>query len=194
MPWWFSHLLIAVLWTLCLLLFVLSRAGNGSGGDFLEWYTAADQIRHGALYDSAQFHRLAHALGGPSSRNLSMGIFPQPPQIAWLIQPLLLISERSAYGLYTVLNAAGLGLGTYWLLDGWPRRQRLIVTTLLVCGLSGFMCLLIGTDTWLVALALGLAWHGRLHDRPVLAGAAITLGLVKPYRKSPEGRWLQPCG
>jgi len=56
---------------------------------------------------------LAAQFGGSQSFAHQMWLFPQPPQIAWVTQPLLLLPERRAFLLYTGVNAGGLALGTY---------------------------------------------------------------------------------
>jgi len=47
LPWWYLNLVIGLCWTLGLGMTAAQTAGFGMGQDFLQWYTAAYQLRQG---------------------------------------------------------------------------------------------------------------------------------------------------
>ncbi len=167
----------------------------GRGEDFLDYYTAAIQLRHGNLYDATHFGALALRVCGCAAGTYHSLYFPQLPFIPWFAQPLTALPENLAFLLYDLLISAGIALAAWLTFETWPQKARLLTALLIpVTGLA-LKGAILGTDTWLVVVGLGIMWHARAHDAPLEAGLGLCLTMAKPQIGLPlvvVGLWGWP--
>src|SRR2546429_5785001 len=105
--------------------------------------------------------------------------FLNPPTLAWIATPFLAIPFEAALFLWTLLIGAAALLA--WRLvapgDGLIRAAHLALFLGLFPTAFGLM---VGQPVALVAAAVAVAWWLASHQRPVLAGLALSLIAIKP--------------
>ncbi len=116
-------------------------------------------------------------------RGLGPGFNPQPfispPPLAWLVTPLLALPFQFAVVVWTVLLLAAL-LGTWRLLAPAGRLTGLAHLALLLGLFPVAFGVMVGQPGALVAAAVASAWWLIRRDRPVWAGLALSLLILKP--------------
>ena len=130
---------------------------------------------YGHLYDLADQMAAIESLG----RGFNPQPFISPPPLAWLVTPLLVLPFQAALVLWTILLLAAL-VWTWYLLappDGLARAAHLALLLGVFPVAFGVM---VGQPGAWVAAAVATAWWLLKHDRPVLAGAALSLIALKP--------------
>lgn len=174
------------------------------GVDFLIFYTAgrlANTTSLSELYDLDRQRAVQHALVG--STYFANGLLPfnHPPFLAPLLGLCVDTEYRAAYlrwvGMMTVVSAiAALILARVYvqqsaLADGAPvpsrrtrqsaSREALLVVVGLLIFYPTFISLLKGQDTALILLGMA-GWMAALRaERPLLAGLALGLTVIKPH-------------
>ncbi|HWE60133.1 MAG TPA: glycosyltransferase family 87 protein [Chloroflexota bacterium] len=172
-----------LVWALIYLLLYVPAGGNGS--DFQDFYVAAYADAHGidvyswpAIWRAEQ---LVYNGGVGHLHPFNFVPYGNPPPFALLLRPLTALPESTAYLLWAVLIVVTMACGAYLGLPAWPRAQRLLATAMVTLSPAALFNVRLGQSASLLLLGLGLAlW--LLHRRqPGLAGAALTIGLVKPH-------------
>src|SRR5207245_6258956 len=127
------------------------------------------------LYDLAAQEAAIEGLGH--------GFNPQPfislPPLAWLVTPLLLLPFQAPLVVWTLLLLAAL-VWTWYLLAPPGRSVRAAHLVLLLGVFPVAFGVMVGQPGAWVAAAVATAWWLLKHDRPVLAGAALSLIALKP--------------
>ncbi len=130
---------------------------------------------YGRLYDlSAQ--RAAILSLGPK---FNPQPFISPPPLAWLVTPLTVLPFTAALVVWSLLLIAAL-LWTWYLLapgDGLSKAAHLLLWIGVFPVAFGVM---VGQPGALVAAAVATAWWLIRADKPVLAGLALSLLVLKP--------------
>ncbi len=155
--------------------------------DFRLAYAAATvgiQSGYGHLYDLGA-QKLAIESLGP---HFNPQPFISPPPLAWLVTPLLVLPFTAALVAWTVLLLATL-CWTWYLLapaghaQGASRRVGFVRAAHLALLLGVFPVafgVMVGQPGALVAAAIATAWWLMRDDRPVWAGLALSLIVLKP--------------
>ena len=148
------------------------------GNDFRLYYAAAriglDQGWN-RIYDLDAQRRAVEALGS----GFYWSPFLNPPPMAWLAAPFAFLPYWAALVLWTLVLGAALA-GAWYLAapgDPWSRAAHLVGALALFPVAFG---LLIGQVPALVALAVAACWWLLKHDRPALAGLALSALALKP--------------
>ena len=173
-------------WALIYLLTYPRAAGNGS--DFQVFYAAAHARAQGIdPYNWPQFWDVERALYNPSGAagGFQFAPYGNPPGLALLLRPLTLLDEPDAYRIWGALILLAGYAGSYLGLAGWPRRPRLLASALVAISPAMLFDLRLGQDGSFVLLSLGLGLALRAAKKPWLAGAALSLGLLKPHLMLP---------
>ena len=130
---------------------------------------------YGRLYDLAAQKTAIESLGE--------GFNPQPfislPPLAWLVTPLLALPFSAALVVWTLLLLAALGLA--WFLLAPPGRLTKAAHLVLWLGLFPVAFgVMVGQPGPLIAAVVATCWWLIHRDRPVLAGLALSLLVLKP--------------
>jgi Glycosyltransferase family 87 len=125
------------------------------------------------LYDLAAQKEVVESLGAYWSPYLN------PPPAAWLGTVFLPLPFGAATVLWTLLIAAAV-VFAWWLAAPAAGLARLAHLALFVGLFPTAFGLMVGQPVALVAAAVAAAWWLAEHDRPVLAGLALSLMAVKP--------------
>jgi hypothetical protein len=105
--------------------------------------------------------------------------FLSPPPLAWLIVPLTALGPVAAYWTWVAISLSAL-VAAWWLAApgaGWTRGIWLIAA---VAWYPVLYSLALGQPDLLVLLAIVAAWRVAQSDRPLLAGVALALTVIKP--------------
>ena len=155
---------------------------------FLPQYAVRNDLRlayGAALVGIRDGYARLYDLGAQKAaiESLGPGFNPQPfispPPLAWLVTPLLLLPFQAALAIWTVLLLAALCWAWYLLAPG----ERLGKAAHLALFLGLFPVafgLMVGQPGALVAAAIATCWWLMRQDRPVLAGLALSLIVIKP--------------
>src|SRR5690242_14131828 len=131
------------------------------------------QNGYGHLYDLAAQKAAVESLGAYWSPYLN------PPPLAWLATPFLVLPFDVAVVLWTVLVVGAAFLA--WRLvspgDGVVRVAHLALFIGLFPTAFGLM---VGQPVALVAAVIAVAWWMASHERPVAAGLVLSAAAVKP--------------
>jgi hypothetical protein len=115
--------------------------------------------------------------------SLGPGFNPQPfispPPLAWLATPLLVLPFGAALIVWTLLLLAALGLTWYLLAPGHGMGRAAHLVLLLGVFPVAFGVMVGQPGAW-VAAAVATAWWLMRHERPVWAGVALSLIVLKP--------------
>jgi hypothetical protein len=130
---------------------------------------------YGHLYDLAAQKAAIESLG----RGFNPQPFISPPPLAWLVTPLLVLPFSAALVLWTVLLLAAL-VWTWYLLAPPGRLVRAAHLALLLGIFPVAFGVMVGQPGAWVAAAVATAWWLLRHDRPVWAGVALSLIVLKP--------------
>jgi hypothetical protein len=125
------------------------------------------------LYDLAAQKEAVESLGAYWSPYLN------PPALAWLGTPFLILPFHAAIVVWTALIVVG-ALLAWWLVApgaGWTRAAHLALYVGLFPTAFGLM---VGQPVALVAAAVAGAWWLAERDRPVAAGIVLSLVAIKP--------------
>jgi hypothetical protein len=105
--------------------------------------------------------------------------FISPPPLAWLATPFLLLPFSAAVLGWTLLLLGALGWAWY-LLAPSARLGKVAHLALLLGLFPVAFGVMVGQPGALVAAAVATAWWLMRHDRPVWAGLALSLLILKP--------------
>jgi Glycosyltransferase family 87 len=105
--------------------------------------------------------------------------FISPPPLAWLATPFLLLPFAATVLVWTLVLLAALGWTWYLLAPGTGFAKAAHVALLLGVFPVAFG-VMVGQPGALVAAAVATAWWLMRHDRPVWAGLALSLIILKP--------------
>jgi hypothetical protein len=128
------------------------------------------------LYDLAAQKAAIEGLGS----GFNPQPFISPPPLAWLATPLLVLPFPVALVVWTLLLLVALCWAWYLLA---PRGGRLVRAAHLALLLGVFPVafgVLVGQPGAWVAASVATAWWLMRHDRPVWAGLALSVIIVKP--------------
>jgi hypothetical protein len=155
------------------LTFVLRALGPAAeASDFRWWYGAAELgLQHGwnHLYDPA-FQAQYMSATYP---------FVNPPPLAWLLVPLTVFSEPTAYVLFAVFLIGCLILASQ-LASGRRAVSRVLAFGTAFGLFPAMISIVYGQPVAIVLLAIVAAWWLDKHDRPVLAGVILSFIVLKP--------------
>ncbi len=141
--------------------------------DFLGLYVGAKLAGTGGLYDAeANRQEQLSAVGG-TSRNL---LFVRPPFYGFLLKPLTLLPYRAAYWTFQFLCLAG--FAAFLFLFGRKFPALLFLASISVPLL---MTIRVGEDGGLLVMAYSAFFLLSSKDRPLSAGLALSLCLIKPH-------------
>ena len=146
--------------------------------DFRLAYAAATVgVRSGYshLYDLAAQKAAIESLG----EGFNPQPFISPPPLAWLVTPLLVLPFAAALVLWTILLLAAL-CWTWYLLAPPGRLAKAAHLALLLGVFPVAFGVMVGQPGAWVAAAVATAWWLLRNDRPVLAGLALSLIVLKP--------------
>jgi len=130
---------------------------------------------YGRLYDLSAQRSAILGLG----QGFNPQPFISPPPLAWLVTPLTVLPFTAALVTWSVLLIAAL-LWTWYLLapgDGLAKAAHLMLWVGVFPVAFGVM---VGQPGALVAAAVATAWWLIRAERPVLAGLALSLLVLKP--------------
>ena len=133
------------------------------------------QNGYGHLYDLAAQKAVVESLGSGTY----WSPYLNPPTLAWIATPFLAMPFEAALFLWTLL-IAGAALLAWRLVapgSGLTRAAHLALFLGLFPTAFGLM---VGQPVALVAAAVAVAWWLASHQRPVLAGLALSLIAIKP--------------
>lgn len=181
-------LIAAVLgWALLYVFLYVPARGNGS--DFQDFYAAAYADAHGIdLYNWPALWRAEQIVyngGVGHTRPFSFVPYGNPPPFALLLRPLTALPESAAYLLWACLILLTTAGGAYLGLASWPRRRRILATILIALSPAALFNVRLGQSSSLLVLGLGAAVWLLHRRRGAAAGAALTLGMVKPHLAIP---------
>lgn len=146
--------------------------------DFRLAYAAATvgiKNGYGHLYDLAAQKAAIESLGP----GFNPQPFISPPPLAWLVTPLLVLPFQAALAVWTLLLVAALGWTWYVLAPPGTIAKAAHLALLLGVFPVAFGVMVGQPGAW-VAAAVATAWWLLKHDRPVWAGLALSLIILKP--------------
>jgi hypothetical protein len=146
--------------------------------DFRLAYAAATvgiRSGYGHLYDLAAQASTIESLGP----GFNPQPFISPPPLAWLVTPLLVLPFAAALVLWTLLLLAAL-CWTWFLLAPPGRFAKAAHLVLLLGVFPVAFGVMVGQPGAWVAAAVATAWWLLRNDRPVWAGLALSLIVLKP--------------
>ena len=144
--------------------------------DFRLVYGAAlNAWQHGYthLYDLAEQKTAVESLGAYWSP------FLNPPPLAWLGSPFLVLPFGAAIVLWTALLVVA-ALAAWWLAAPGRGLTRAAHLALFIGLFSTAFGLMVGQPVALVAAVVSGSWWLAQRDRPVLAGLVLSLVAIKP--------------
>jgi hypothetical protein len=178
---------MVLLCSVALDLLLLPHEG-GLGHDFAAFYAAGLTLRHGHdPYSWSQLGATEAHLGSISDPRQPMRFNPyaNPPLFAWALAAFTLVPEQPAYVIWLAAMLTAM-LGSVALLascDGMGRRGwALLIFAVTPAPVIGYF---LGQQTPLLLLALAAALAALRHNRPALAGVALTVGWIKPHLMFP---------
>jgi hypothetical protein len=164
---------------------VLSSVARGEAiGDWVAFYAAGTIVAEGGgshLYDAAAQHATQAALFGPEA---VLNYFPLPPFAAYIFAPFASLSFGASYFAWLAINVATLGvlLVTCWRWLGESASPlRLPFVLLAGVSLPVLSVLMLGQVDLFVVVSFAGCFILLRRDRPVAAGAALALALLKPH-------------
>jgi hypothetical protein len=152
----------------CILFFGMTEKG-AANRDFIEYWTAGQQLIHGASpYDAVTILHLEKAAGYEGDQPK---ISFSPPVAFFLALPLGLVGVKAGVILWSIALLAAISLSNWllWILNGRPDNRfhllGYLFAPVLACQMAGQLGTLL-----LLALLLFFLFH---QSRPFLAGAAL---------------------
>jgi Glycosyltransferase family 87 len=162
-----------------ILLFPLANQQRLRSTDFVNLYVGASIVAHGdgtTLYDRSVQGPLLQSLSGLPLTEY----FLRPPFEAAIIAPLALLRFRTAYVIWTALNAALVALLCWLFASSIPAvRDRPII------GMSGFfffpvlVSLVLGQDSIILLVIITAAYSFLRGQRQLISGLVLSLAAVK---------------
>jgi hypothetical protein len=157
-------------------------------GDFTAFYTAGYIIRDGnaqRLYDLALQTKVQQGFLLPHGWTFGQGLLPfvNPPFFALIFVPFALLPLAWAFHLWNLVNFVLVLLTVGLLLRHLGRcSARDFLTTILItfAFLPVVQIFSNGQSTPLILLALTVTYLALRHNRDLLAGFTLALGLIKP--------------
>ena len=146
--------------------------------DFRLAYAAATvgiEDGYGHLYDLAAQKAAIESLGP----GFNPQPFISPPTLAWLVTPLLVLPFAAALVIWTLLLLVAL-VWTWYLLAPPGRVVRAAHLALMLGVFPVAFGVMVGQPGAWVAAAVATAWWLMRNDRPVWAGLALSLLVIKP--------------
>ena len=146
--------------------------------DFRLDYSAASvgiKDGYGHLYDLAAQEAAILSLGP----GFNPQPFISPAPLAWLVTPLLVLPFQAALVVWTLLLLAALGW-TWYLLAPAGRMVKAAHLALLLGVFPVAFGVMVGQPGAWVAAAVATSWWLLRHERPSLAGLALSLLVLKP--------------
>ena len=155
------------------LTFVIRALGPAAqASDFRWWYGAAELgLQHGwsHLYDPALQAQYMSATYP----------FVNPPPLAWLVVPLTVFSEPTAYALFALLLVGSLILASQ-LASGPSAVSRVLAFGTAFGLFPAMISIVYGQPVAIVLVAVVGAWWLDKGGRPVVAGAVLSVIVLKP--------------
>jgi len=185
---------IGLLVALGVALVALAIAANGSdapaqevGGDFAAFYGAAVIAADGDWDELYSFDRQVAAQADLQEQEGSARYFAYPPQVALAHAPLAALNYGLAYLAYTglmfALLVAAIRLAEPML--PWLRGRTWLAAVVALSFWPMLRAVTGGSNTALSLFVIVAAWRLILAERPVLAGATLSLLLAKPQLAVP---------
>ncbi len=162
-------------------LWVANYAGDNFHNDFTFYYAAALLgLHHGwpQLYDL----RLQQVELDAIRSNITiaqLARYVSPPPLAWLVVPLTLLPYQLAYGVWSAVLVAAVVLAWSVTAPG-QGRTRLVILAAAFGWLPVLYGLQLGQPAVLVAAGVAGCAAVLRRDRPLLAGAALGVIVLKP--------------
>lgn len=145
--------------------------------DFVEYWAAGQQLVHGANpYDGKQIFAIEHSVGKDLPEPIIMF---NPPSALFLTVPLGRVGLKTGYLLWSLL-VLGAWLGSVhiaWLMNGRPANGLHLLGYLFAPAMA---CFLLGQMAAFVLLGFTLFLYFH-RTRPLVAGAALLLCMLKPH-------------
>ena len=164
-----------------------ARDGDGAGGDFLSIYAAARVVETGggeALYN-LDIQRFVQGEYRPSFKeDGEYNPYVLAPVVAWTVAPLAKIDFKPAFAVWAIANLALLGvvMTLLWrVTEEAPRSLRVTLIIAFGCSIPVIANAIFGQVDLFVVAALLLGFIFMRDERPIAAGAALALGVVKPH-------------
>ena len=165
-------------------------ASPTAGQDFRAFFAAATVVAHGGdPYDWGALGRTENSLyNTPTHRSpgdpgfYDFLPFPEGPWLALGLEPFTGLPWQVVYPLFAISTLLAIGLGAWLILGrlGWAGRRRKLAVALTALSPIAFFNIFQGQVSALVFLGFAAAWHLAARQKPVLAGAVLTLTWIKP--------------
>jgi hypothetical protein len=159
---------------------------DGSGADFAALYAAASLVRNGAgelLYDGSAQELVQRIAYSPADLGRE-GTYALPPAVATLLAPLSKLSFDAAYATWMAINLVTLAAILLVLrrhLQGVPPLPRRVFLGIFAVSTPVLTDIALGTTDLFVFAGLFGGYMLMRRDRAMLAGAALSLAMVKPH-------------
>ncbi len=177
--------ILAALILACAIIYThLFIPGPGNGADFADFYAGAvTDAGGGDPYVSADAWRTQKALFFPLGYSGPPQVYTlkNPPPFTFLLRPFTRLTQDQAYWFWVAGEFAACVLGVFTMLATWPIRPRCIATILVCLSPVALWNIRVGQVSMLLALGFGLAMYLIGRGRPGLAGAVLSVGMVKPH-------------
>jgi len=160
---------------------IAAYASDHFHNDFTFYYIAAKiGLAHGwpSIYDLSLQQAQLDALGS-GIKVAELARYISPPPVAWLALPLTPLPYPAGYWIWSALLMAAL-VGTWYLAAPGAGRARVIYLAAAVGWLPVIYGLQLGQPGMFVALGVAGSYALLRADRPMLAGAALSVLALKP--------------
>lgn len=164
-----------------------AREADGAGGDFLSIYAAARMVDLGGgqeLYN-LDLQKFLQGEYRPSFKDEGdYNPYVLPPVVAWATAPLSKLDFKPAFAIWAVVNLALLAavVSLLWRVTAEaPRSVRVTLLIAVGCSIPVIANAIFGQVDLFVMTALLLGFIFMREEKPVHAGAALAIGVVKPH-------------
>jgi hypothetical protein len=169
----------------CAILYVrLFIPGHWNGSDFAPFYAGAVTDAHGGdPYVFADAWKTQKILFFPTgySGPPTVDALRNPPPFTLLLRAFTGLTQDQAYWPWVAIEFAACCLGIFAMLTTWPLRARFIAAATVSLSPVALWNIRVGQVSMLLALSFGLAVYLVHRGRPGIAGAVLSVGLVKPH-------------
>jgi hypothetical protein len=184
-PLWLAASAIASFWAALFALLRVARTfvDDPYGNDFRVFYAAAKvgvSAGWSRIYDADLLRAASTTFPVRDQAYDSAHYYVQTPLLAWIVAPLTALPEPAAFVLWSVIGLAAFVVA-WWVACPFTGLGRV---TLLLLGLALWSVeesLRFGQPTLLMLALVAVAWQQTGRERPLVAGALLTLAvMLKP--------------
>jgi hypothetical protein len=176
-PWSAAVLLAALIFGLWLF---TPTWQSERGADFRDLYAAASLSSHGGdPYNPSQQFAEEDRLFKKTGVGSTHATYGYPPLFTAVLRSALPLGEPAAYAIFAVLLAAAGAAGFELLLATLNRRRRGLARAFFLTSTPMVLSLLVGNPSPLLLLAMAAAMWLVRDRRPLLAGLALSVCLLK---------------